>query len=375
MSVASSPGDDLVAIAEAARHFLGQEYHFGRRAADLQDNARDDRTLWRRFAELGWLGLSLQETFGGVGGGATESWMLAQGLGAHLVLEPYLSSVIVCGWALAEHGSDALRQRILPELIAGRLQLALAHDEPSQEHPHIPSTVVAPRAGGWHIAGRKAVVLGAPTADRILVSARGDERTMVLLIDPRDAAVTIRPYRLIDGRQAGEVQIDGAWVGPDAVVALGDDAEAMLETARLAGAIGCVAELVGVMRAALSATAEHLRTRRQFGQPLAALQALRHRVADMHIDCEEADALGWRAAQAYGSADPTERLIAIAAAKAQVGEMARRLCEEAVQLHGAIAITDEFPVGHYLKRAVVDERLFGNSEMWNRRFGDMLLAP
>lgn len=375
MIPASSPGEDLVAIAEAARHFLAQEYDFRRRAADLQDNAWDDRTLWRRFAELGWLGLSLPETFGGAGGGATESWMLVQGLGAHLVLEPYLSSVIVCGWALAEHGSVTIQQRVLPELIAGRLQLAMAHDEPSQDHPHIPSTRATPRDGGWRIVGRKAVVLGAPTADRILVSARGDDGTMVLLIDPRDAAVTTRPYRLIDGRQAGEMQFDGAWVGPDAVVSLGDDAEAMLEAARLAGAIGCVTELVGVMRAALAATAEHLRTRRQFGQPLAALQALRHRVADMHIACEEADALGWRAAQAYGAADPTERLIAIAAAKAQVGELARKLCEEAVQLHGAIAITDEFPVGHYLKRAVVDERLFGNSELWNRRFGDVVFAP
>lgn len=368
MSLSSSPGEDLLAIEEAAHQFLSQEYDFNRRRADLQDNGSHDRTLWHRFAELGWLGLSLPEDLGGAGGGAAESWILLQQLGAHLVLEPYLSSVAVCGWSLVAHGRADVRDRLLPELISGRVQLALAHSEPSSDHPDTPSALATPQDDGWRVVGHKAVVLGAPIADYFLVSATCDTQRAVLLIGADDAAVTIRPYRLIDGRHAGEVHISGARVGWDDLVAIGADADALLEVSRLAGALGCVAESVGVMKAALAATADHLHARRQFGQPLAEFQALRHRVADMHIACEEADALGWRATQAFGAADLTERVLAIAAAKSQVGDMARKVCEEAIQLHGAIAITDEFPVGHYLKRAVVNERLFGNNELWTQRF-------
>lgn len=370
MSMSSSPGEDLVAIEEAAHQFLAQEYDFRRRSADLEGDGSHDRSLWQRFAELGWLGLSLPQSYGGAGGGAPESWMLLQQLGAHLALEPYLHSVVVCGWSLVAHGRAEIRDRLLPELIAGRVRLALAHSEPGRDYPEAPSTLMTAQDDGWRLVGHKAVVLGAPTADHILVSATCDAQRVVLLIRPDDADVTIRPYRLIDGRSAGEIHISGARIERHDLVAVGADADALLQASRLAGALGCVAESVGVMKTALAATVEHLRTRRQFGHPLAEFQALRHRVADMHIACAEADALGWRAAQAFETADLTEQLLTIAAAKSQVGDTALKVCEEAVQLHGAMAITDEFPVGHYLKRAVVNERLFGNSEWWTQYFAE-----
>ncbi|MBR0652013.1 hypothetical protein GXW78_20285 [Roseomonas terrae] len=368
MSMSSSPGEDLLAIEEAANNFLSQEYDFRRRNIYLQGTGNVERSLWRRFADLGWLGLSLPEDYGGAGGSAVESWMLLQRLGAYLVLEPYLSSVVVCGWPLVTHGRKQVRDRLLPELIAGRIQLSLALNEPEGKHPNIITTLATPMDGGWRLVGHKSVVLGAPTADYLLLSARCDAQRIVLLIRPDDAGVMIRPYRLIDGRTAGEILFDGARVGPDSLLAVGPEADELLDVARLAGAFGCVAESVGVMKAALAATVEHVRARRQFGQALSGFQAIRHRIAAMHIACEEADALGWRAAQAYSLADPKERLAAIAAAKSDVGQSARRVCEEAVQFHGAIAITDEFPVGHYLKRAVVNERLFGNSELWTEHF-------
>lgn len=368
MTGAPRPSPELLEIEEAARRFLAREYDFQRRRRLLEAPHSHDPQPWRDFAEMGWLGLPLPERFGGSGGGAREAWMLLRCLGAHLVLEPYLSSVLVCGWSLVRHAAGHAQTRIIPGLVAGHLRLAFAHDEPGHEDPDRPATAATPADGGWRVAGHKAVVLGAPTADCILVSAGHDGRRLVFLLDPNDERVTIRPYPLIDGRQAGEVAIDGAVLPPAALIARDRDADGLLETARLAGALGSMAEAAGVMDAALAATVDHLRTRRQFGQRLADFQALRHRVADMHIACQEADALGWRAAQALDSADSVHGLLAVAAAKAQIGEAARKVCEEAVQMHGAIAITDEFPVGHYLKRAIVNERLFGNSEHWNERF-------
>jgi alkylation response protein AidB-like acyl-CoA dehydrogenase len=258
----------------------------------------------------------------------------------------------------------AQRARLLPLIAAGRLCVALASMEgcPGGDAD---TTRARRTQDGWRVDGHKGVVLGAPEAELVILGSHGasaETGPVLLLIDPAAPGVTLRPYPLVDGRMAAELHLHD--VAPEAVLAEGEDAVAALEDAVLAGALACAAEATGAMEAALERTIDHLRQRQQFGARLADQQALRHRVADMFIACQESAALGWRAALAFDEPRTGLRRMAIAAAIAQAGPASLRVCEEAIQLHGAIAITEEFPVGHYLKRAIVAERIFGGADHW-----------
>jgi alkylation response protein AidB-like acyl-CoA dehydrogenase len=346
----AEPGPEQQAIAEAARRVIAAECDLSARLRDPAAAAAEAPRRWRGFAELGWLGLAIPEAHGGSGGTMRELWPLLVECGRGLVLDPLLPNLLGA-LALARCGGA---HGLLERVVAGEARVAPALDDA------VPTRAV-PQGDGWRVSGRKAVVLGAPEADLLLVTA--EER---LLLVPADApGVTRRAYPLVDGRLAADVLLEAVALPAEALLAEGAAARLALEEMELAGALACVAEMAGAMEAALERTIAHLRLRVQFGAPLATQQALRHRVADMSIACEETAVLGWRAAQAFE--DPATRALAVAAAMAQAGAAALRVCEEAVQLHGATAIVDEFPVGHFLKRVVVAERLFGNSEDWLER--------
>ena len=360
------PGPEQQAIREAVHHYLAREGGIDARLRDPARMANAAAQRWRDFAGLGWLGLPLPEAAGGSGGGMAELWPVLTAFGHELALDPYLPTVVLGGLTLARAAAPAQQASLLPAIAVGELRLALALAEPGLgEASAALRTRARPVPGGWRLDGQKSVVLGAPEATRLIVSATAEgTEPLLLLLDPAAPGVTLRPYPLIDGRLAAEIQMADAPVEADSVLARGDAAAAAIGQAVLAGALAGVAEICGAMEAALARTVAHLRERRQFGRRLADQQALRHRVADMFIACQESAALGWRAALAFDAPDLAASRLAIAAARAQAGPAGLRVCEEAIQLHGALAITDEFPVGHYLKRVVVAERLFGGSTAW-----------
>jgi len=371
----AEPGPEQRAIRDAVQRYLAQEADILDRMRDPARAAGDAARRWADFARLGWLGLPLPDAHGGSGGGMAELWPVLTGLGHGLSLDPYLPTVVLGGLTIARAGNAAQQARLLPRIVAGELRVALAGMAGGD------TTRARRTAGGWRIDGHKGVVLGAPEAGLLILGTRSastQAEPLLLLVDPRAAGVTLRAYPLIDGRMAAEVHLDDVDVATDAVLAEGEAAATAMEDASLAGALACVAEAVGAMEAALERTIAHLRHRQQFGARLADQQALRHRVADMFIACQESAALGWRAALAFDERHAEMRRMAVAAAMAHAGPAALRVCEEAIQLHGAIAITDEIPVGHYLKRAVVAERLFGNADHWLGVFcaaGEALTAP
>ena len=376
----AEPGPEQRAIREAVQRYLAQEADILERLRDPARAAGDAPRRWADFARLGWLGLPLPEAHGGSGGGMAELWPVLTALGHGLALDPYLPTVVLGGLTIARAGSEAQQARLLPRIAAGELRLALAGmagfpggDADTTRARHMTK--------GWRIDGHKGVVLGAPEAGLLILGTRSastQAEPLLLLVDPLAAGVTLRAYPLIDGRMAAEVHLHDVEVPADAVLAAGEAAVTAMEEASLAGALACVAEAVGAMEAALERTIAHLRQRRQFGARLADQQALRHRVADMFIACQECAALGWRAALAFDAPRAGMRRMAIAAAMAHAGPASLRVCEEAIQLHGAIAITDEIPVGHSLKRAVVAERLFGSADHWLGVFcaaGEAVTAP
>ena len=361
-------------LQDAAGRFLRERYDFRRRIAILDSADGFDRAVWRAFSDLGWLGLALPEEHGG-GGVMLDTALLMEAFGEALVIEPYVPTVVLGGQLIARCGDAAQRQRMLPAIVGGELLLALAHAEPQSGYqPYDVQTSAVGEGDTCRLGGRKAVVLGAPSANLLIVSARSSGNRQdrhglsLFLVDPAAPGVRLEAYRTIDGARAAEVVLDGVIVtGKDRLGAEGAAADA-LDHALAAGALAVTSQAVGALEGAVMATAQYLNTREQFGQKLSAFQALRHRVADMYVAKEEARALSRLAAASFDAGDPAERDLSIAAAKAYAGESGRRVCEEAVQLHGAIGITDEIMVGHYLKKLIAVDRTFADSTACLDRF-------
>jgi alkylation response protein AidB-like acyl-CoA dehydrogenase len=354
-------------LQDAAARYMEKAYGFAERQRIVASGTELDAGKWKDYARMGWLGLPLPEGDGGGGGTALDLFLLMQAFGRALAVEPYLASVVLGGMTVAATGSAAQRARLLPGLASGETLLAWAGTEPEAGYDLFDvQTQARPQGNAFLLEGAKSVVLGAACAHHLVVSARtagprlGREGISLFLVDRRAPGVTLRPYGTIDGRRAAEVQLAGVRVRREDLLGEQDAAAGAIERARDLGTIALLGEAVGCLEGALACTVAYHRQRHQFGKPLSAFQALRHRVADLYVAKEETRALGLVAAHALAAGEAGAAR-AIAGAKAWVGQTGRRAAEEAVQLHGAIAITDEYIVGHYLKRIIAIDRLFGDS--------------
>lgn len=315
--------------------------------------------VWRQLAELGVLGLPFAEEHGGMGAGPVEIMAVMGEIGRALAPEPLLNAVFLPGGLVAEVGTDAQRTDILPRLSEGALLLAFAHDEPGSRWPAVEVATSAAHSGdGWTLTGRKNPVLHGDCAETFVVSARLPEGGVGLfLVDADAAGVTRTPYRTHDERRAAQLVLDSA-----AAVPLGEaaDATAAITAAQVRAQAALCAEAVGALSETLRLTTDYLKQRKQFGAPLARFQALTHRAADMYVLLELASSMSLYATMALadGIVDPT----IASRAKLQVGRSARKLGQEAIQMHGGIGITAEYPVGHYVSRLTAIEHTLGTME-------------
>jgi alkylation response protein AidB-like acyl-CoA dehydrogenase len=336
-----------------------------------------DPQLWQALAErLGILGAALPESVGGLGGGAVETMVIMEAMGEALADTPYLSTVVLGGGILGQIGGAAADD-LLAGIVAGSTQIAVAALEANARYAfHAVETRAARSGNGWTLEGAKAVVLGAPDADHLIVSARTagdvrDVRGISLFLVPRDAAgLTRHDYRLIDATPAADIVLSGVTLPADAL--LGEEGAALpvLERAADAATAALCAEAAGAMRRMLNDTVAYTRERRQFGQPLAAFQVLQHRMVDMFMQVEQARSAAYLATLNL-DADAATRARAVSAAKAVVAEGVRFVGQNAVQLHGAMGMTDELAVGQYFKRATAIEQQFGSADHHLRRYATM----
>lgn len=332
------------------------------------------KDLWAEMAALGWLALPVPESYGGLAQGAVDVAILAESFGRHLVVTPYVSCVALCGGLVAALGTEAQKRALLPPLATGEARLALAHTEDGARNrlPHV-ATRASRDGATWRLSGRKIAVLGGGEANTLIVSARiagatGDEAGIGLfLIDAADARVTREAYPTLDGAVAARIVLDDVTLPAEAL--LGGEENAFPELARAcdrATAAWC-SELVGLMEAATAATIDYTKIRVQFGRPLAANQVLRHRMADMSILCEEARSMALRAALYLDSGDAAARARAVSGAWAKVSRAARHVAEQAIQLHGGMGVTNELPIGSYLRRVVALDATVGGPDHHLRR--------
>ena len=355
-------------LRESVDRLLADTYTFEKRKAYLAEPEGWSRALWSQYAELGLLGLPFAEEHGGFGGGGIETMLVMQGLGRVLALEPYLTSVVLSGTALRLTGNKALQSELLPQIAAGKLTIAFAHGERQARYDLADVlTTAKPKGAGWVIEGAKSVVTHGDSAGKLLVSARtggdrGDPKGIALfLVDAKANGVARRAYRLRDGMGAAEISLSGVEVGRDALLCEAGAAYPVIERVAEAGIAATAAEAVGAMETMQKLTLEYLKTRQQFGRAIGENQALQHRATEMFVALEQGRSLAMLAAMMVDEPDAAERQRNIAMVKAGVGQAARFVSQNAVQLHGGIGMTEEYAVGHYFRRCMVIEHSFGDT--------------
>ena len=352
-------------LRDMARRWVAERYDLKRRKAAAAGGF--DRAAWADMAEMGWQGVALPEAAGGSAGGAVETMIVMEEIGRGLMVEPYLPTAVIAPAALMLTGAAAEDAR-LAAIAGGRLVVAFAHDEPGLRDPAAPRrTRAVPVGDGWRLDGAKSVVRAGAEADCLLVSAAMPEgATGLFLVDATAPGITRTGYPTLDGMTAAEIAFEGTEVPAAALLAGAADAilAALIDRAIAAE----LAEALGVMERLKAATLDHLRTRRQFGQEIGRFQALQHRMADIHIACEEARSMVIMATVALDEDDVLARARAVSAARLHVAELAMHVGREAIQLHGGIGMTDEMIVGHGFKRLKVIAAGMGGNDLHLDRF-------
>jgi len=369
--------EEQVALRDSVVRLLAQHYGFDKRRAIAAGEPGWSEPVYRQLAALGVTGLRIAPVAGGFGGSAIDLMPVMQEFGKALLLEPILASAVMGATAVARGGCRAADADLLSAVARGEVILAFAHDEPASRHAPLWIETRAQRtSNGWRLDGRKYNVLHAGAAHRFVISARvgGEagacEGLGLFLVDARCAGLQLRTYKLIDDSPAGEMRLEDVPAVP-----LGEPGSAWpaIEGTLNAGIAAVCAEAVGAMEGAYALTANYLNTRRQFGRLIGENQALRHRVAEMVVSLECARSMALLAAVALDDPDAVESSD-LMRAKLIIGRHARSLCQWAVQLHGGIGMTEEYAVGHYLRRITVIDQLFGDSASQASRLADRLLG-
>jgi alkylation response protein AidB-like acyl-CoA dehydrogenase len=366
--------DEQQQLAESIKKFLAKDYSFEQRKAILATPNGVSDKVWATLAEMGVLAISLPEAAGGFGGGTVDLMSAMEAAGDIALVEPLLST-LVASRILA---TDASHTATLEAVGAGECKLAWAHGEAASRYSLTQVSCAAKAtATGYELNGAKSVVLHAPLANKIVVTVRtsgqGAQGLSLLLVDANAAGVKMKTYRTVDNLRAADIEFSGVQVMKAALIGKEGEAFAVINEAMdFANALIC-AEAVGAMRAANDSTLEYLKTRKQFGVPIGAFQALQHRMVEMTIHAEQASSMALLACTkmdscAAGQITAAERSRLVSAAKVKVADAARIVGQEAIQLHGGMGLTQEMKIAHTFKRLTMICQQYGDIDFHLKRF-------
>jgi len=354
--------DDEQQLSEAVQRWVERGYGFERRTA-IAKAGGFSAEAWGEIAELGLLGLGTSEEDGGMAMGPVAAMLALEALGRGLVLEPVAAVALVAASVVAQAPAD-VRASWAPRIASGEARVVLATQERAARYKLNRVDTKATQSGdAWTLSGTKSIVPIGDQADAFIVSARvggaaDDAAGIALFLVERGASgVKTQGYALQDGSRAAEVMLTDA---PAILLVAAGPAFAALELAVDTGIAALAAEAVGAMDKLFELTVEYMNTRKQFGVAIGTFQALRHRLADMKMQLELARSMSYFATLKLGE-EPAVRRRAVAQAKVQLGNSARFLGQQAIQLHGGIGMTDEYIGSHYFKRLTTMEMQFGDT--------------
>lgn len=368
--------EEQAMIRDSIARFVVDNYDTDKRNAIVAQEHGYSAGNWQQFAELGWLSIPFAEEHGGFGGGPVDTMVIMQEFGRGLVAEPYLATVLLFGGLLRAGASAELQAELIPQIIEGELQGAFAYAErQSRYEMHDIATRATEENGNWVLDGEKTVVLNGGAAQKIIVAARtsgeqADEAGItLLLVDAGAAGVERTIYRMTDGKEAANIRL--SQVVAEAVLGeVGGGATVMapvIDNARLA----ICADALGAMASLNAQTLEYCKNRKQFGVAIGTFQALQHRMVDMFGACENVKSLLYRATCTADAGDEDARR-SLLALKVMVGRAGRLIGGEAIQMHGGMGLSNELPVGHYVKRLMVINTLFGDADYHQQLFADLV---
>jgi len=368
--------EEQTLLRNTVQSLLQDKYDFEtrRKVAKSADGWRPE--MWAQFAELGLLAAPFSEEMGGLGGGPIENMIVMEEFGRHLVVEPYIETVVIAGGFLREGGSAAQQEAHIPGIVGGETVWAFAYAEPQGRYNLADLTTTAKKDGsGYTINGYKAVVLAAPWAQKLIVTARtsGGQRdrdgVSVFIVDKSAAGVSTRDYPTVDGRRASEITFENVKVDADALIGEEGKGLPLVEKITDQAIAALSAEATGCMKELNTATVEYCKTRKQFGVPIGKFQVLQHRMVDMFMAYEQSVSMTYMVTLKLEE-DDAERTKAAAGAKVQIGKAGRFVGQQAVQLHGGMGMTDELNVGHYFKRLTMIDTQFGNVDYQLKRYSE-----
>lgn len=358
--------EDRRMLQDTLEKFLRDKYPIDKRLEIAASEEGYSKELWNEFAELGIIGALFDEKDGGFGGSGDDLMVVFEQLGRALVVEPFISNAVLSGTILSAANSP-----LCEEIISGETQIALAHAEPDSHYDLAQVSASAQSVGdNWTINANKSVVLGAPSADKFIVSARvdgnskGEAGISLFLVDAVASGVDVRSYSTIDGYSAADIAFINA---PAQLLGDKDNGYALIELAHARAIVAICAECLGACEVAKDQTVEYMHTRKQFGVIIGKFQVLQHRMADVLIEIEQMRSAIINAA-GHLEGERIVREKNISAAKNLIGRAGRQVGEEAIQIHGGIAMTWEAAVSHYAKRIVMIDHLFGDTDHHLERY-------
>ena len=361
-------------IQDQVDQFVQKEYDWETRQALSNSDLGFGEDNWKKFADLGWLGICVSEDSGGFGGSSIESMLIMEAFGKGLVVEPFLETVIMSGGLIDDHGSDEQKSSVLEPAISGEMHLALAYAEP-QSRFNLSDVVTEAKSDGdnFILNGYKSVVMNGPSSDKIIISARTsgaqlDESGISLfIVDANSDGLNKTNYKTVDGRRASDLTLENVSVSKSSLIGDQDKGFAILDSAIDKAILAISAEAVGAMEVLYKTTVEYTKTREQFGTAIGKFQVLQHRMVDMFMEYEQCKSLLYMATMKHeeGAEDAKK---AISGLKYQVGKAGKFIGQQAVQLHGGMGVTDELNVGHYFKRLTTVGTIFGNTDYHLKKY-------
>lgn len=374
-----APTDTQRMIADAVTALLADQHDFETRRQRIHSGATRSVALWSALGELGVLGAEIDEAHGGTGGPLADLLAVMEPCGAALVNEPLVASLVLSAGLIQKAGTPQQKARYLPDLATGARIAATAHSERrARDTLAFVETTATRTEAGWRLDGGKQVVAGGDVADLFVISARtsgaaGDAEGLSLFVVAADAAgLTRRSYPVYDGSGAADLTLDGVAVAEEALLGEAGQALPLVEWAWDRGAAAVCVEAVGAMQALRDLTLDYIKTREQFGQPIGKFQVLQHRMADLHMQVELSRSMALLAISATEEADADRRAHQVSAAKTAIATACREVGQSAVQLHGGVALTEEYAAGHYFKRLTLIERQFGDRDHHLARYARLM---
>ena len=366
--------DEQKMIQQSVERFVQDNYDLNTRISLSSDNLGYSNDYWKSMAELGWLGLPFDESDGGFGGNQIDVLVIMEQFGKGLVLEPYLASVVMGGGALKKGGTESLKKEILPGLVDGTKQLSFAYAE-QQSRFDLEDVITSARKekDTFILNGQKSMVQNAETADHIVIAARTsggqiDENGITLfLVDASSEGLSMDNFPTIDGLRASEITLKNVSVNADRVVGNVDAGFEILQSVANDAILALSAEAVGAMEVLYKDTVEYTQQREQFDHPMSEFQVLQHRMVDMFMEYEQCKSMLYRATM-ESVQDPKAAQRTIHGLKHLIGKSGLFVGENAVQLHGGMGVTEELRIGHFFKRLLVIDSMFGNADHHLQKF-------